>query len=121
MKAVSEKTSPVLTVMHHAGKNAQAYPDGVRHKPTLKSEVIERYDFADLLEVQRRFDPWRHIYNHEGPHQAPGMATPAEHYQPSTRRLPTQLAPVEYLGDDFVRKVQQYGRVSFQGERTAYQ
>ena len=35
MKAASEKTSPVLTVMHHAGKNAQEYPGGARHKPTL--------------------------------------------------------------------------------------
>ena len=35
MKAASEKTFPVLTIMHHAGKNAQEYPDGARHKPTL--------------------------------------------------------------------------------------
>jgi len=42
------------------------------------------------------------------------MATPSERYQPSTRSLPVQLPPVVYPGDDFVRKVQQGGWVSFQ-------
>ena len=78
--------------------------------------MIDRYDFMDLLGVQRRFDAWRHIYNHERPHQALGMATPSERYQPSTRSLPKQLPPVEYPGDDFVRKVQQGGWMSFQGK-----
>ena len=40
MKAASEKTSPVLTAMHHAGKNAQAYPDGAKHKPTLSVPCV---------------------------------------------------------------------------------
>ena len=76
--------------------------------------MIDRYDFINLLDVQGRFDAWRHIYNHERPHQALGMATPSERYQPSTRSLPVQLPPVVYPGDDFVRKVQQSGWVSFQ-------
>ena len=40
MKAASEKTSPVLTAMRYAGKNAQAYPDGARHKPTLSAPSV---------------------------------------------------------------------------------
>ena len=40
MKAASEKTSPVLTAMRHAGKNAQAYPDGTRRKPTLSVPCV---------------------------------------------------------------------------------
>ena len=35
---------------------------------------------------------------------------------PGARSLPVQLPPVEYPGDDFVRKVQQGGWVSFQGK-----
>ena len=42
--------------------------------------MTDRYDFIALLDVQRRFTSWRHIYNHERPHQALGMATPAERY-----------------------------------------
>ena len=34
-----------------------------RFHRTLKAEVIERYDFADLPDVQRRFDHWRGIYS----------------------------------------------------------
>jgi len=97
---------------HHPQTNGK----DERFHRTLKAEVIDRYDFMDLVDVQRRFDSWRHIYNHERPHQALGMATPSERYQPSTRSLPTQLPPVEYPGDDFVRKVQQGGWVSFQGK-----
>ena len=40
MKAASEKTFPVLTAMHHAGKNAQGYPDGARLKPTLSVPYV---------------------------------------------------------------------------------
>ena len=40
MKAASEKIFPVLTVMHHAGKNAQGYPDGAKHKPTLLAPCV---------------------------------------------------------------------------------
>ena len=40
MKAASEKTSPVLAAMHHAGKNAQGYPDGARHKPALSVPYV---------------------------------------------------------------------------------
>ena len=47
---------------------------------TFKTEMTDRYDFIALLDVQRRFTSWRHIYNHERPHQALGMATPAERY-----------------------------------------
>ncbi|WP_298639576.1 hypothetical protein, partial [uncultured Cardiobacterium sp.] len=39
MEAASKKTSPVLTSMHHAGKNAQGYPDGARHKQRYRCPV----------------------------------------------------------------------------------
>ena len=39
--------------------------------------------FSALFVAQRRFGHWRHIYNHECPHQALDMVIPAEHlYQP---------------------------------------
>ena len=40
MKAASEKTFPVLTVMHYAGKNVQAYPGGARLKPALSVPYV---------------------------------------------------------------------------------
>ena len=105
-----------IHVSHSRPHHPQTNGKDERFHRTLKAEVIDRYDFIDLVDVQRRFDAWRHIYNHERPHQALGMATPSERYQPSTRSLPVQLPPVEYPGDNFVRKVQQGGWVSFQGK-----
>ena len=55
--------------------------------------------------------PWRTLTVKE---QRTESVIPAR--KPGTRSLPTQLSPVEYPGDDFVRKVQQGGWVSFQGK-----
>ena len=61
---------------HHPQANGEnGYP-----RCTFKTEMTDRYDFIALLDVQRRFTSWQHIYNHERPHQALGMATPAERY-----------------------------------------
>jgi putative transposase len=45
---------------------------------------------------QRRFDRWRHHYNHARPHAALGQRVPAELYCKSSRRLPPRLAPWTY-------------------------
>ena len=49
---------------------------------------------------QRAFDHFRRIYNDERPHQALDLATPASLYLPSPRRLPEQLAPLQYPFSD---------------------
>lgn len=86
-----------------------------RFHRTLKIELLQDRSFRDCEHAQRHFDPWRHLYNHERPHQAIGMAVPAERYQPSTRSMPRTLAPVEYGSSDHVRKVNAVGQVRFQG------
>ena len=48
MKAALEKTFPVLTAMHYAGKNAQAYPGGARLKPTLSAPYAARCQLLSL-------------------------------------------------------------------------
>lgn len=49
---------------------------------------------------QRAFDRFRRIYNHERPHQALDLATPASLYHPSPRRLPEELPPLQYPFSD---------------------
>jgi len=49
---------------------------------------------------QRAFDRFRRIYNHERPHQALDLATPASLYVPSPRPLPEELAPLQYPFSD---------------------
>lgn len=65
--------------------------------------------------MQRAFDAWREVYNRERPHQALGMATPAQRYRPSMRSLPATLPEVGYYSEDLVRKVQHGGWISVLG------
>ena len=53
------------------------------------------------------------MYNHERPHQALDLATPASRYRPSSRAFPEVLPPVEYAPGDQVRKVDGDGFISF--------
>ena len=51
---------------------------------TLKTEAT-RPPSTNVLQQQARFDTFVHQFNHERPHQALDMATPASRYQPSAR------------------------------------
>lgn len=52
----------------------------------LKAEVT-RPASPNMTAQQKRFDRWRHEYNHDRPHEALDMLRPAEIYHPSVRRL----------------------------------
>ena len=54
---------------------------------TLKTEAT-RPAAPTVLQQQARFDTFTHRYNHERPHQALDMQTPASRYQPAARVLP---------------------------------
>lgn len=86
-----------------------------RFHRTLKAEVLKAQSFADIEQAQHRFDAWRHVYNHERPHEALGMETPASRYSASVRSMPKELPEIEYLTSDHVRRVQQGGWISFRG------
>jgi transposase InsO family protein len=87
-----------------------------RFNGTLAREVIEGRRFADLAAVQARFDAWRHVYNHERPHQAIGDVPPASRFRESVRRFPPELLPIEYGTDCLVRWVQRDGRISLDNQ-----
>ena len=84
-----------------------------RFNGTLKREVIAGQRFDDLAAVQRCFDIWRHVYNHERPHQAIGDEPPATRFRQSPRRFPKELPDIVYAPDCLVRRVQKDGRISF--------
>ena len=86
-----------------------------RFHRTLKAEVLQGRTFADLGECQRRFDPWREVYNHRRPHEALGLAVPASRYRPSERPFPELLPAWEYGPGDAVRKVSGAGTIRFRG------
>lgn len=82
---------------------------------TLKTEAT-RPASANVLQQQARFDTFVHHFNHERPHQALDMATPASRYQPSAR--PYQgLEDLEYPGHDWTAVITTCGRLCHQGRK----
>ena len=94
-----------VRVSHGRPKHPQTQGKGERFHRTLKAEVLSGHSFRDLPACQIAFDGWRHVYNHERPHEALGLAVPAERYRPSSRAFPETLPPIGYGPGDIVRKV----------------
>jgi transposase InsO family protein len=88
-----------------------------RFHRTLSVELLQMRRFRDLEECQHAFDAWRQVYNHERPHQALGLATPASRYQPSPRRFAEPPPEPEYSAGDAVRRVKPDGSFRFAGRR----
>lgn len=77
---------------------------------TLKREAT-RPPKANLSAQQRRFNDFRHTFNHIRPHEALDDATPASIYSPADRAYPERLAPIEYPDHFEVRKVSTNGGI----------
>ena len=50
-----------------------------RFNRTFRTEVLDRYVFESLEQVQRMSDDWRHRYNHQRTHRALGKMTPIQY------------------------------------------
>lgn len=88
-----------------------------RFHRSLKAEVLQARNFADLDECCDAFNEWRHIYNFRRPHEAIEMKTPSERYKISPVPFKEKLPEIEYSPSDEVRKVQQGGIIDFRGKR----
>lgn len=60
---------------------------------------------------QKRFDAFRREYNHERPHEALGLHTPASVYRPSAREMPSRLPEIEYPAHFELRLVSNNGGI----------
>lgn len=105
-----------IRVVHSRPYHPQTLGKDERFHRTLKAEVLRRYDLRDLPECQRRFDPWRDVYNFERPHEALDLGVPGDRYRASPRSYPRTLPPIEYSPDDQIRKVYQSGQISYRGQ-----
>jgi len=79
---------------------------------TLKQEAM-RPAAANVLQQQMRFGTFRRRYNHDRPHQALDMATPASRYTASPR--PNRgLEDLAYPFHDWTAVVTRCGRICYQ-------
>jgi transposase InsO family protein len=106
-----------IGVSHGRPYHPQTQGKDERFHRSLKFEVLAQRVFPDFEHMQRRFDEWRHCYNHVRPHEALDMQVPASRYRPSPRSFPEQLSPIEYGTTDKVRKVEGNGNITFRRHR----
>jgi transposase InsO family protein len=106
-----------VRIAHARPYHPQTMGKDERFHRSLKAEALSGPPFADLRAARHALDRWRHVYNHERPHEALGMATPAERHCASPRDYREVIGPFDYAPDDSVRKVQDGGWISFQGRR----
>lgn len=80
----------------------------------LKAEAVEPPS-VNLAAQQRRFERWRHTYNHERPHESLDQQPPVDFYQPSARRLGEDDKPLVYPPDYEVKLVSDSGHLAHEG------
>ncbi len=104
-----------VRVSHSRPYHPQTLGKDERFHRSFKLEVLQGAHFESLPQAQTRFDAWRHCYNHERPHEALAMQTPASRYRSSLRSFPQTLPEIEYADPANVRKVQAGGDISYRG------
>jgi transposase InsO family protein len=102
--------------LHSRPYHPQTCGKDERFHRTLKLELLSQAQWRDVPHLQDRANSWRHIYNHERPHEALHGATPASCYRPSLRAYPEVLPTIEYGREMAVRLVGPNGRVLFHGK-----
>jgi transposase InsO family protein len=79
----------------------------------LKAEAT-RPASANMAAQQKRFDRWRHEYNHDRPHESLDMLRPAEIYHTSSRRL-GENDKMRYPEGFQIKRVSGSGHISHMG------
>lgn len=106
-----------IRVSHSAPYHPQTNGKIERFHRSLKAEVLAGRSFATLAHTQSAFKHWRGVYNHERPHDALGLQTPASRYRASPIGYPPALPPIEYPAEDTVALVKHNGEVHFKGHQ----
>jgi transposase InsO family protein len=106
-----------IRIAHAAPYHPQTMGKDERFHRTLKAEVLSGPPFDDLAQAERAFTRWRHVYNHERPHEALDMAVPADRYHASPRAYRETIEPFDYAPDDLVRRVHQNGAITFRARK----
>jgi transposase InsO family protein len=101
--------------MHFSGYRHPQTQGKVERFHGALAAAMKRRGFPVKEERQRWLDQFRHEYNHERPHEALGMKTPAAVWSKSGRRYRPQRPAWEYEAGAEVRKLTSQGRVTVEG------
>lgn len=105
-----------IAIRHGEPRHPQTQGKDERFHRTLNLEVLQmRQPIADLPAAQAEFDTWRAVYNHERPHEALGLDTPASRYRPSAVAFPQTPPEPQYDTTDLTRRVRRDGSIRFMG------
>ncbi len=104
-----------IAITHSRPRHPQTLGKEESFHRSLKAEALSGGPFASLDGAQKSIDDWRHVYNHERPHDDLDLETPGSRYQPSRRAYREVPEPYDYAPGDLLRKVQQKGLVSLLG------
>jgi len=72
---------------------------------------VERQPAASITAQQELISKWKHEFNHARPHEALGLRTPSEIYQPSSRSFPPPA--LEYGETKIPTKVSRMGMLRY--------
>ena len=100
-----------IGVGHARPYHPQTQGKDERFHRTLKCELLQGCTFEHLAAAQHAFDHWRTLYNHERPHQALALDTPARHYRVSATEYREHPPQPEYADPARVRRVYDGGRI----------
>lgn len=101
-----------IPVSHGRPYHPQTQGKAERFHRTLKAELLSR-GAGD----QASLDRWRHVYNHQRPHEALGQRAPATRYRASERAFPERLPEPEYERGEVTRRVHEGGLVCYRGDQ----
>ena len=94
-----------VELIHSRPYHPQSRGKNERFHRSMDEEVMNLRPLATRAEAQKAFDRWRHVYNHQRPHEALNLAVPASRYRPSIRPMPAKLAQPHYEDATITRKV----------------
>jgi putative transposase len=92
-------------LIHARPYHPQSRGKNERFHRSLKAELLSLRRFRDGAELQAALDQWRDLYNHDRPHEALAMATPASRYRLSPRAMPERLPEPLYEEGEILRTV----------------
>ncbi len=99
--------------IHGRIKHPQTQGKIERFHRTMKQELLNHTNIANIEDAERKLGAWREKYNNIRPHEALGMKTPGQVYEPSPRKFIEKIKEFEYGGEYHVIKVNSWGYVRF--------